>query len=429
MPKTNQLSDWLAWLETLHPSEIELGVDRIRIVADRLHILSRLQSSNIKIITIAGTNGKGSTVATLQALFLASNQTVASYTSPHLLRFNERIVVNGKEADDDSIVNAMQEIEAVRAEVSLSYFEYTTLAAWLVFLQAGVEYWVLEVGLGGRLDAVNLLDADVAVITQIDLDHQDWLGNDREVIGREKAGIMRRDRPAICVDSDMPNSIAQHAQETGAKLLSTPQHLNWRIQKQQWQWTGVNGENAIDLTQLPMPSLPLPSVAAALQAFVLLGQTLEEEWLRKLLPDLRLPGRCQRLHVEQRQVLLDVAHNPAAAQYLANWLQATHGEKCHLVFAAMADKDIEGMVSILDPQVDWWYFAGNPKIARSARKEVYSGIAEDMALSATVFPTVVDALQAALARSENNTWVVVCGSFYTVAEALQWSGSKTENPN
>ncbi|GAB1257138.1 bifunctional tetrahydrofolate synthase/dihydrofolate synthase [Aurantivibrio plasticivorans] len=415
------LSDWLGWLESLHPKDIELGLDRISIVAKRLDIFTRLKSSNTKVVTVAGTNGKGSCVATMETFALASGLTVGAYTSPHFLHFNERIRVNGAMVSDDALLRAFNVIERARESVSLTYFEYTTLAGLWIFCEADLDIWLLEVGLGGRLDAVNIIEPDVAVITSIALDHQDWLGNDRETIGREKAGIMRAGAPAICVDPDPPNSIAGYALEVGARLVSAGNSLNWSTDDVSWQFSITRDQADLrsnsDYTSLPIPSLPMPSVVAGLQALAYVGVTFDRDQVSRELKRLTLTGRNQQCWVSGRRIILDVAHNPAAAELLATRLSTIPGSKA-AIFAVMADKDIPGICRPLLPLIDQWVVAGlenNPRAAASddlQKQLAREGHAVDRC------DTVRQAFERCIRNTPAGDTIVVFGSFYTVAEVL-----------
>ncbi|MCW8193260.1 bifunctional tetrahydrofolate synthase/dihydrofolate synthase [Proteobacteria bacterium 005FR1] len=415
------LPDWLKWLESLHPKSIELGLDRLRRVAARLPEIQALQAPQrrCRIVTIAGTNGKGSCVATLEALCLAANQSVGAYTSPHLLRYNERIRIDGEPVGDEQIIAAFQQIDQAREDISLTYFEFGTLAALLLFTQAGVDNLILEVGLGGRLDAVNLIDPDVAVVTSIDLDHQEWLGDNRESIGREKAGVFRSGRPAICVDLEPPASVANIANEQHAELLLAGREINWFHAAGGWTWHGLNSaRQPTSFTDLPLPHLPLPSVVAAVQAFLLLGNKLTTSKLTRVLRNIQLPGRCQRVYYHGRNLILDVAHNPAAADYLAERLASFSSRRTIAVFAVMADKDYGSMISALSRVVDDWFVCGLPGIPRAAGSEELLAAVAALGQRGERWDTVEQALAAAVDSTQEGDQILVAGSFYTVAAVL-----------
>lgn len=416
------LQDWLNWLEGNHPKVINLGLDRLCQVAQHLPALEPLFSPSIRrqrIITVAGTNGKGSCVATLEALCRADGHKVGAYTSPHFLHYNERIRINGRPVSDAQIIDAFREIDEARGDVSLTYFEFGTLAALLIFMAADVDILLLEVGLGGRLDAVNLIDPDVAIVTSIDLDHQDWLGDDREAVGREKAGIFRPDVWAICADRDPPRSLVNVAREKQVRLLLADQDLYWSPSAGGWSWQGRGADGELRrFHDLPTPQLPVPSVAAAIQAFVLLGGELSRNRVAEIMAGLRLPGRCQRLRFRDRDLILDVAHNPAAARYLAQQLQPLSGSRIIAVMAAMADKDFGSIINILGPLVNQWFFCDLANIPRAARGAELLQSARDFGYQGQSCDSVDAGLRAALAAADPGDSILVVGSFFTVAAAL-----------
>ncbi len=306
------LSAWLEWLEQNHPQEIDLGLERVACVAARMALLN----PSAKVVTVAGTNGKGSCVTATAALLASAGFSVGVYTSPHLIHYNERIVVDSKPVADEEICAAFAAIysacQQVSAEypqpISLTYFEYGTLAALEIFRRRNVGAIVLEVGLGGRLDAVNIIDADIAVITSIALDHTDWLGDNREAIGYEKAGIMREGKPVICADFSPPETVLNQAKTLAAPLYLINRDFGFTpIDSERWNWwTG-----AYEFRDQPLPQLPLPSIAAALQVAYLSGLDLSELDAFNCVADLRVPGRFQTLEWNERQIILDVAHNPS----------------------------------------------------------------------------------------------------------------------
>lgn len=331
------LAQWLAWQESLHLSAIDLGLERIRQVAARMGLLQL----TVPVITVAGTNGKGSTCAMLTRILTLQGYQVGTYTSPHLLHYNERIALNGAPLADAPICEAFAAIDAARGDISLTYFEFGTLAAVWCFVQANVDLMVLEVGLGGRLDAVNAWDADVAIITSIGIDHVDWLGDNREMIGREKAGIMRSGKPIICGDPEPPASIAVEAERIGAAL---------------YQY-GVN----FDAQGLAQPALlgdvQRQNAACVVQALYHLASLLPvcAENIAQGLASVHLMGRLQKLH-NQPELLVDVAHNAHAATELAKWLQANQtNHQTHAIFSILADKDIAGVVAIMQPLIQEWH--------------------------------------------------------------------------
>ncbi len=352
---TATLQDWLGYLETLHRSSIDLGLDRIRAVAGKLD----LKLPFVKI-TVGGTNGKGSTCAMLEAILLASGYKVGLYTSPHLIDFNERIRVKGELATDRQIIDQLQEIETTRGDVSLSYFEYTTLAALMLFEKQALDVVVLEIGLGGRLDAVNLVDADCAIITSVDIDHTDYLGDTREKIGWEKAHIFRPGTPAICADPIPPQTVIDHAAEIGADLWLFGKDFNYSGDRQQWAYGGRSQRRS----GLAYPALrganQLLNASAALAAIEALRPKLAvpQQAVRIGLAQVSLPGRLQILPGSP-VIVLDVAHNPHAAAALAQNLDGmAYYPYTHAVIGMLNDKDVAGVVGKLATRIDHWYCAG-----------------------------------------------------------------------
>lgn len=422
--QVDTLAHWLTRLESLHPVGIELGLDRVSAVAGRLGLLEGFPC----LITVAGTNGKGSCVAALEALLLGQSHSVGAYTSPHLLRYNERIRINGREADDEAICRAFEQIDRARDEISLTYFEFGTLAALLLFREAQPDVVVLETGLGGRLDAVNILDADVAVISSIGLDHQQWLGADREAIGREKAGIFRPTHPVVCAESDSPRSLRK-----AASILDCPWHgpggtLQWWQQDDVWSWRGRDADGRpLVMDGLPMPALALSNVAAALQALALTPFRPDRLVVERVLPALQLPGRRQRLFDarHQRHVLLDVAHNEQAARALAEALRHMQWPgRIHLVLAMMGDKDHAAFYRALESGVDFWYIT-RVEQSRCLPAELLLGCLEEQGATAVRGPydDVPAAYEDACRQSGVEDMILVCGSFYTVSAIMQMANT------
>ena len=419
------LAGWLEHIERLHPKTIALGLDRVARVRNALGL-----APAFPVITVGGTNGKGSVCALLEAILQSAGYRVGRYTSPHLLRYNERVRVAGAEATDDALAQGFAAVERARGEVPLTYFEYGTLAAVWLFVEQRVEAGVLEVGLGGRLDAVNAFDPDCAVVTTVDIDHVDFLGGDREAIGREKAGIFRAGRPAVCADSAPPASLLEHAAEIGARLLRIGADFGATPQGRQWQYWGPGGRRGA----LPYPVLrgacQLANAAAAIAAL---------ESLRERLPvavnDIRAgllqadnPGRFQVLP-GRPAVILDVAHNPQAARALAASLAAMgSGGRVLAVFAMLKDKDIAGVVAAVKPQVAHWFIAG----LEGARGAGIGEVREALAASAVTAVTACDSVAAAYAQAcdiaTENDRIAVFGSFYTVAAVMQLRERQRASP-
>jgi len=417
------LPQWLAHLEELHPEEIELGLERIQSVMLRAGLNENLPV----LITVAGTNGKGSVVEYLTHAFCAAGHKVGSYTSPHLHRFNERVRVNGDPVSDETLCAAFADIDAARQQTELTYFEFSTLAAMRVFLDQSIDVAVLEVGLGGRLDAVNCWDADCAVITSIAIDHEAWLGDDREVIGYEKAGIARPGKPLVVGESQCPQSIISHA----ASIAAQPYYIGQDFTIEAEQGDGSFNCRLPDssIVTLPMPGLSgahqRSNAAVAVTVMHLLSSrlTVAKPCVQAAIAEARVAGRMQELQVGGTPILLDVAHNPAAALRLAESLKDRYrGESFIAVFAAMADKDLSGLTAELSDCVSHWYCA-DLDIARALPAvDAAAHCKLNYPLSRVdVFASVQGALEAArqiAVTSPTSNRVLVFGSFFTVADAL-----------
>lgn len=405
-----QLDDWLRWQERLNPREIELGLARVGDVARRL----QLHVGHPPTLTVAGTNGKGSSATLAAGILREAGYRTGLYTSPHLLHYRERVAIDGVPVRDEALCRAFRAIESVRGETRLTYFEFGTLAALWLFREAGVQAQVLEVGLGGRLDAVNLVDADVALITSIGLDHTDWLGPDRDSIGREKAGVLRAGRPAVCADPDPPASIAAQAVALGAPLLQAGRDFRFEAGEGAWHWQGPGG----DLRNLPLPGLrgamQLANAAGAIAAVRALRPklTVNDAAIRRALPKLQLPGRYQRIG----KTLLDVAHNAEAAQVLADNLRAERvAGDILLVLGMFADKPVESVVRALSGVSRKIFVGGLPGPrgldgAQLADRASRAGRVPD-----AVSSDVAGAYAQARAQAQAEDLIVVTGSFMTVA--------------
>lgn len=487
----DSLDKWLVWLEQSHPIEIDLGLQRVAAVAEQLALLK----PSAKVITVAGTNGKGSTITALQALLMLPHGAkisprVGVYTSPHLLNFNERIAINGVAVDDASLCLAFAQVDqAVQTlqTVSLSYFEFTTLAALQIFAEQQLDYILLEVGLGGRLDAVNIIDADIAVITQIDIDHQAWLGNDREKIGFEKAGILRAGRPAVIADANPPQSVVDHLASLGCQSywsnsasrasgddscfgfsgfpindgaindssasgcvtrdsskrdsVTNQSVINESVRTRSWSGINLSAEKIV-IEALPEPKLALPSWAAAIQVALLLDALPQRSTLFSLMASVQLTGRLSTVAFQDRTLLLDVAHNRQSIQRLVQHLTEAETKtvvkpRLIAVFAVMADKDIEPMLEQLMPLFQQWYLPALKNCPRAAKPDALmtlllqhrSQLCQNERLIAKVMPSVEESLIEATYNSTQNDKIVVFGSFFTVGEALAVIGQSARSSN
>lgn len=403
---TSPLATWLCYLEHLHNKTIDLGLTRVSEVARRMAIT---QPAPV-VFTVAGTNGKGTTCRTLEAILMAAGYKTGVYSSPHLLRYTERIRVQNAELPESEHTAAFAEIEAARGEISLSYFEFSTLAALWLFKRAQLDVVILEVGLGGRLDATNLVDADVAVITTIALDHTQWLGADRESIGREKAGIFRAAKPAVVGEPEMPQTIADVAARTGALLHRCNIDWCYRVDGKSWSFRDNQGT----LVDLPLPQVPLPNAATALAALRVSPLKVSEQAIREGLKQASLPGRFQVISQAPR-VILDVAHNPHAAAYLAEKLKnSPKTGRLLAVVGMLKDKDIASTLANLMAEVDEWYCASLEGERGATAQQLLEYLP-----TGTAYADVAQAWYAALAAARPEDTVLVCGSFHTVAHVMQ----------
>lgn len=416
--KPESLEQWLAYLEQLHPQAIALGLDRVEQVRRALDIRPAWP-----IITVGGTNGKGSCCAMLEAMLAQGGYRVGCYTSPHLLHYNERVRIDGRPVDDATLCAAFARIEQARGDVSLTYFEFGTLAAMLAFDAAGIDVAVLEVGLGGRLDAVNIFDADCAIVVSVDLDHQAFLGDTREAIGAEKAGIYRCGRPAICADSDPPQSLVAHAKTIGADLMLIDRDFGFVAEPRQWRYWGPRTNR----NGLPWPALrgacQLGNAAACLTALDTLRDRLplSAADLRAGLLTASVAGRFQVLP-GRPLVVLDVAHNPHAARVLAAnlaELPKSSGEVV-AVCAMLKDKDIAGVMATLKHSFTRWHLATaeGPRAATAAELQTALGAAGTQA-PAVLFSGVAEAWREACKNARDDDKLIVFGSFLTVAAVMR----------
>lgn len=413
----NTLQEWLTWQEGLHFTSIDLGLDRCMAVAERMGLLQ----PDYAVISVAGTNGKGSSVNMLRSILTNAGYNTGSYTSPHLIRYNERICLNGVEVTDEMLCVSFDRIDRARGDISLTYFEFGTLAALDIFKHAGIGIAILEVGLGGRLDAVNCVDADVAMITAIDLDHQNWLGPDRESIGREKAGIMRSHAPAVCSDPNPPAAIFDHASQLGTKLYIPGRDYRHKVTGDTWQWQW----GSTSYTGLPQPSLYNPeqmvNAAGVLAALTVLSDRfpVDIQAIRKGLQEFNLAGRFQ-IVPDKAQLILDVAHNCQSAALLVRNLKALPLQgKTHVLIGMLKDKDHRAIFREMSGIADFWHIItlDNP---RGADSHMLSEVLAGMGLNRNIscYNSAADALNNIREIVEPQDRIVITGSFLTVGAAI-----------
>ncbi|MDG4554249.1 MAG: bifunctional tetrahydrofolate synthase/dihydrofolate synthase [Candidatus Competibacter sp.] len=424
-PRFSTLDGWLRWQETLHPRTIELGLERVRTVLRRL----QPEPPSHIAITVGGTNGKGSCVALLEAILRAAGYRVGAYTSPHLLRYNERIRIDGAEASDAALCRIFARIDAARGDVSLTYFEFGTLAALELFREAGIEVALLEVGLGGRLDAVNVVDADAALVVSIGLDHTDWLGPDRDSIGYEKAGIYRAGRPAICADPDPPRRLVEHARDIGATFLQVGRDYGFSRAGRAWRWWA----DSLCFDDPPPLGLAgshqIGNAAAALMTLASLSGRLPvpAAAIRAGLAQAELPGRFQSISGPVEWIL-DVAHNPHGAAVLAaNLRERPRAGQTRAIIGLLADKDAHGVVRALAGPIDIWHpvsLTGPRGRSGDDLVRVLSGVGAQ----ATAATDLASACHAARTAARPGDRIVVLGSFQTVAPVLAAQPWRFDSP-
>lgn len=413
--KPESLQQWLAWQETLHPKAVDLGLERVRRVAERL----ALTTTDYPVISVAGTNGKGSCAAYLESIYTHQGYRVGCYASPHVFRYNERVRIGGKQVADEALCRAFGAVDQARGDDSLSYFEFGTLAALKIFADTGLDLAVLEVGLGGRLDAVNIIDADLAIITSIGLDHTEWLGADREAIGFEKAGIARPGNPVVCGERDVPNSVVREVLRLGGRAYMINEQYGYQLKGTDWDWFGPHSRSA----GLPYPAMSgemqLANAATALMALNVLASSLpvDRQAMDAGLREARLPGRVQRVPGAV-ETILDMSHNPHAVAALAAILSSEPAPgRTHAVFSALADKDVEGMVCTLADLVHHWYLAelDSPRaLPETTLMERVSAVLPRHDVGR--FESVAAAYATAAKRAKAGDRIVVFGSVLSVAE-------------
>jgi len=426
----NTLTGWLEYIEALHPKSIEMGLERVRKVIQRLQLIP-----TFPIIIVAGTNGKGSTCAMLEQIYQQAGYRVASYSSPHLMYYNERVRVNGQQAADEALCEAFAAVEMGRQDTQLTYFEYGTLAAVWHFMHTNVDVAILEIGLGGRLDAVNAFEPNCTIVTSIDLDHTEFLGDNRDSIGFEKAGVFRPNIPAICGDACPPKTLIAHANSIKADLKLIGLDFRAEHEASAWHYISSHQLDDLELRHLPLPALAgefqLNNAACAITAIQCLQQVLpvQVEHIKQGLSHVTLAGRFQQV-ANNPTVILDVAHNPHAAQSLAENLrhQACVG-KTLAVFAMLADKDIAGVVTALSDQIDCWYVASINSV-RGAQAQQLANLIVGNNPNAMVHQhkEVTIAYQQACKDASENDRIIVLGSFFTVADVMQYLAEHKSSP-
>jgi len=418
----SNLAEWLERVESLHPNEIDLGLARIAQVSRQMGLTDIAG----KVITVAGTNGKGSTVCMLSSILSSAGYQVGSYTSPHLIHYNERVRLNGIPVSDEALCESFARVDASRQGVELTYFEFGALVAFDLFARSDLVVVVLEVGLGGRLDAVNLIDSDVAVLTTIALDHTDWLGETREEIGVEKAGIFRAGAPAVCGETDLPLTVINHAQALSANLMRRGEvydftkHADGKIEGMQvWDWHGSRGNQPVSLQNLPLPSLPLVNAATTLQALYQLGLDIPEQAIREGLMNANLPGRYQRLETPV-PMLLDVAHNPEAAAYLVERLKEENNPgRTFALLGMLSDKDSDEVLTIMQPVIDEWAVCDLDTPRAIAAETLQGKLAELGDTQVNTYANAAAAMSELRNRVGTDDLLIVFGSFFTVGAVLE----------
>ena len=452
----NNLNDWLNWQESLNPKEIELGLERVYAVSKQA---GHTSTFNCPLITVAGTNGKGSVVAMLEAMVMSAGLKVCSYTSPHLFKYNERIKINSQPVSDDELCAAFERLDQARGEYPLTYFEFGTLAAIDLFYKQQPDLVILEVGLGGRLDAVNIMDADISILTSVAIDHTDWLGDDREAIGFEKAGVFRSGKPVICGDRKVPSSVSSYAKQLNCEFKRLGRDYDISVNESNGHWHLHSG--FADLSDIDAPSLSgyfqYENAATAIMAL----QTLKAKGLLESsknnnsfeqaivggLKSIQLSGRFQKVN-EVPLVLVDVAHNLQAAQALVTQLESTRHETARTwaILAMLSDKDVNGVIEQVSTEIDYWCFAGLETVSRGMSENDFSKLLPDILISddliektketnqCKMFPTVAmqassvtAACEKVLTMVNEDDRIIIFGSFYTVAEAMQFFDKVNNN--
>ncbi|MCG7548553.1 bifunctional tetrahydrofolate synthase/dihydrofolate synthase [Pseudoalteromonas sp. Of7M-16] len=410
--QSSSLDDWLCYLEQLHPANIEMGLERVAQVANNIHLLD----TPSKIILIGGTNGKGTTARCMEAMLLAQGYSVGTYASPHLIRYNERVRINGQELEDQDHVDAFYQLEQGRGETQLTYFEYGTLGALALFKRYEVDYVLLEVGLGGRYDATNIVTPYASIITTIDLDHKEYLGDTRELVGYDKAGIFRTNTPAIVGDLNIPHTVTDYGLEIEAEMVLSKRDFYFTPLESGLRWQYLD----YDFT-LSQPAIPAQNVATALTALAHLNLLPAEQKVRDVLDSLQVEGRFQKLSTTPL-VYTDVAHNPESARYLRSKLLnlKNQGFKINALVAMLADKDKAAVIDELGDAVDNWTCAALSGPRAESAENMRQALVNTQQEEIHAFESVCEALDAMLPAQDNNSALIIFGSFFTVADAIQY---------
>lgn len=409
------LDQWLTYLEKIHPQNIELGLERVKTVYQSL----KLDFSQSTVITVAGTNGKGTTCAFLEQALLCKEKSVAVFSSPHIIDYRERVRVAGAMLSEQAHCQAFLTVEAARGETSLTYFEFGTLAALQLMADSAVDYLLLEVGLGGRLDAVNIVEPNIAVITSIDLDHQDWLGNSKELIAIEKAGIFRPNIPAVIGEPEPPHTLLEAAETYQVKPSWQGRNFHYKLTQDGFFWHNSRRQ----YNALPIPNIPAQNASTALQVIDILQLNLNELQLAEVFKNTRLPGRRQVIQ-QQPKVILDVAHNPQSTSLLAQDIAGMHYKRVIAVVAMLADKDINASLLPMQSVVTDWFCASVDSPRAATTLELVSVLSN--AQTVLNFNTVEDAYKQALTQAHKDDLIIVFGSFLTVADVLKIEVSKPQ---
>ncbi len=414
------LNEWLSYLEQLHPCEIELGLTRISKVAKELDLIH----FDATVITVAGTNGKGTTCAFLEEILIQAGYKVGVYSSPHIQRYTERLRINHLELSESEHCQAFAKIEAARKDTSLSYFEYVTLGCLQLLKQAQCDFILLEVGLGGRLDATNMVESDISVVTTIGIDHIDWLGDDRDKIGFEKAGVFRAHKPAICGELNPPQSLKDYAEKISADIIYANQDFCFEVEENSWSWTGKK-----TITGLSHTLMPMQNASTALAVIEALNLNIADSLIRDSLQQAKLAGRLQKIETDdQFDIYLDVAHNPQSAQYLAEQIKQLSADKdsnCRVfaIVGMLEDKDITGTFAQINNQLDDCSLI-SLDCYRGASSETllkHYQASKNRQCNVNCFGNVESAYKSVINKVSSSDIIVVFGSFYTVSDFLTFS--------